>query len=62
MSEMTTAEAKSLRVGERVSYLGRPAEVMHVRPNGVTVGYWGTGPKAGQFVKHRVAARYLERA
>lgn len=58
---MTPAQARELKAGDRVMYFDIDAEVIHVRQNGITVGYWGRGPKEGQFLKHRVAAAYLKR-
>lgn len=54
---MQTKAAKSLIPGQWVDYLGKRAQVLSVRPNGVKVGYycareiWRTA---------RVSARYLE--
>lgn len=58
---MTAAEAKTLQPGDAVRYHDRPATVAFVRCNGVTVGYWGTGLRAGEYVTHRVPAAYLSR-
>jgi hypothetical protein len=57
---MQMREALKLIPGQRVDYLGTDVEVMCVRKNGVTIGYWATGLKEGQFVTHRVTSRYLE--
>lgn len=57
---MTTQEAKSLKPGQYVDYLGTKAMVRGVRKNGVIVDYWGSGLKEGRCVVRRVSASYLK--
>lgn len=59
---MTPTEARSLKAGDDVLYNGTSATVIHVRKNGVTVGYWGKDCYSlSRYFSHRVAAAYLER-
>lgn len=60
MATMTNTEAKALKYGDKVRYHDTPAIVQRVLPNGVVISYDGKGPKAGQYITERVAARYLE--
>ena len=57
---MTITEAKSLKLGQYVDYLGTRAMVRYVRSNGVTVDFWGSGLQEGKCVVRRVAARFLK--
>lgn len=60
---MTTAEAKTLKYGDVVRYgtVAERAIVQRVCKNGVWISFDGTGPRRGQYITDRVAARYLER-
>ncbi len=60
---MTTTDAKTLKYGDVVRYgAAQRAIVQRVTRNGVWVSYDGFGPKRGQYITERVAARSLERA
>jgi hypothetical protein len=57
---MTTTEAKNLKPGQYVDYLGAKAMVRSVRSNGVVIDYWGRGLQEGKCVVRRVSASYLK--
>ena len=57
---MTTAQAKNLKPGQYVRYCGVKAMVRFIRPNGVTVDFWGSGLQEGRCVVRRVSASTLE--
>jgi hypothetical protein len=57
---MTQQEAKNLKPGQYVGYLGDRAMVRGVRKNGVIIDYWGRGLKEGKCVVRRVAASCLK--
>jgi hypothetical protein len=59
---MTSNEAKTLKYGDKVDYLGAPAIVQYKATNGVVISYDGKGPKSGQYLTARVSAAYLQRA
>lgn len=57
---MTSTEAKSLKYGDKVTFLdNRFAIVQRVCGNGVWISYDGMGARRGQYVKTRAPARYL---
>lgn len=59
---MNATEARTLKPGERVQYLDRPAVVQSVARNGVVVSFY-VGPAHDQrYVTERVAARNISRA
>jgi hypothetical protein len=57
---MTTQEAKSLKPGQYVDYLGTKAMVRGVRKNGVIVEFWGNGLQEDKYIVRRVSATYLK--
>lgn len=48
-----------MKPGDKVKYIEVTATVLHVRDNGITIGFWGKGLKDGQYVKRRVSRRHL---
>lgn len=57
---MTSQEAKNLKPGQYVDYLGIRAMVRGVRKNGVVIDFWGRGLQEGKVVVRRVAASNLK--
>ena len=53
---MTTTESQALQPGQWIRHLGSKVQVIHIRKNGVTVGYWD---RFGNWRKFRAASRYL---
>lgn len=57
---MTSHEARSLKPGQYVDYLGIRAMVRGVRKNGVMIDFWGRGLQEGCVLVRRVAASNLK--
>ena len=53
---MTATEAQTLQPGQWILHLGSKVQVIHVRKNGITIGYWD---RFGNWKKFRAASRYL---